>query len=58
MILQNLLLACASLAAARPSSNPYPQKSYTETEILGALAGTYTLINTTRFVSDPPTSKT
>ncbi|KAH3911465.1 hypothetical protein HBI56_103630 [Parastagonospora nodorum] len=50
MMLPNLstkLLACASLAAALPSSNPYPQKNYTETEILGALAGTYTLINTT-----------
>jgi hypothetical protein len=43
------LIACASLAFALPRSDTDVEKRYTEHQILKALAGTYSLVNTTRY---------
>jgi hypothetical protein len=51
MFLNNIpikLLAFAALASALPSSLTNVQKGCTEQQILKALAGTYSLVNTTR----------
>jgi hypothetical protein len=42
------LLAFAALASALPNSLTNVQKGCTEQQILKALAGTYSLVNTTR----------
>jgi hypothetical protein len=43
------LIACVSLVTALPHSGTNFEKRYTEHEILQALAGTYSLVNTTRY---------
>jgi hypothetical protein len=43
-------MACVSLATALPHIASSVTKRCTEHEILIALAGTYTLVNTTRYV--------
>lgn len=45
------LLATASLTAALPHFEKDIGKRSTEQEILNALAGTYTLVNTTRYTT-------
>jgi hypothetical protein len=53
------LLACASLVSALPHNSPPIERRCTEHEILKALAGTYSLVNTTRyptFLSTTPCS--
>jgi hypothetical protein len=42
------LLALTSLTTALPSTTPPRNNTCTEKDILAALAGTYTLLNTTR----------
>ncbi|KAH7390964.1 Lipocalin-like domain-containing protein [Phaeosphaeria sp. MPI-PUGE-AT-0046c] len=48
------LLFCASLASALPRNDPSASKSCTDSEILAALAGTYSLVNTTSALNGVP----